>query len=104
MLPSRTGQANVPNIPTQNPSVLAAAPANVALRVVVRNTGAAPVRICVDSASLNNQNASDYYLLPAAASETFVIAGGQSLYAGAVGATGTLSFHWNEALPLQKIG
>lgn len=104
MIPSRTGQANVPNIPTQNPAVLATAPANVPLRVVVRNTGGTPVRIGFDSASMNNISASDFYTLPAGANETFVIAGGQVLYAGSIGATGTLSFHWNEALPLQKIG
>lgn len=104
MKPSTVGTLNVPTIPTPAPATIVKS-ADRPMRVVVRNSGGANLRIAHDANSLITQ-ASDvatHFQLAIGDEDTFILAPRQGLYAIATGAGGLLSFAASDALPLPLI-
>lgn len=70
-------------------------------RVAVRNVGGSVCMLAMDVNSLSDVAAQDVYHLPAGATETFVLAPNQGLFATSVGANGRLSAAISEAIPMK---
>jgi hypothetical protein len=92
----------IPSVGTVNPATLANA-STQPLRIVVRNIGPVLMFIGGDTESLASPGgpSTGVFRLPAAASEVFVIAPKQGLYAVSAGAGGLASLAISEALPVQ---
>lgn len=73
------------------------------MRVMVRNTGGGIIAIAFEVNSLTDLNAlGGTYLLPGGGVDVFVLAPGQSLYAGALGGVGQASIAISEAFPTSR--
>lgn len=101
--PSSFGTINVPAVPAQAVGPFYAAPADTAMRVLLRNIGGAAIYVAFDSAALNGTNiTAAHYELPAGATDVFVIQPRQSIFAVASGG-GRLCYAASEALPIKEL-
>ncbi len=105
MAESQARTVNVPGIPTTQPATLAVALSDRAMRVMVDNIGAVPIRVSFATASLSGlvSAGSDHYTILVGQSRVFILSPNQRLYASAVGAIGTMSVHTSDALPFQPV-
>lgn len=73
------------------------------MRIMVRNVGGNLVYIAHDSADVSQVNSTGgVYQLPPGASDVFVVAPRQSLFAAANGGAGAVSIAASEAIPVGK--
>ena len=103
MAPSRFSYTELAIIGTagKSPQAVATAGRNPT-RVVARNTSAVAVLYAFDTNDLTSaNNASSAFRQPAASSDVFLLAPGQTLYAMAVAAGGAVSIAISEAFPLR---
>jgi len=91
----------VPAVGTTTPGIVATA-ATAPLRVLVRNAGPVLVFLAHTTENLANPGgpSTGVYRLPAADSDIFVLAPGQSMYAVSAGVGGLLTIAASEAFPV----
>jgi hypothetical protein len=95
---SQLNTVTLPPIGSNNPATLAYA-TDKPFRVVVRNVGAVPVVLAHDAGTLENAPAvANTFLLPTGASEVFVLAPKQGIFAAGVGGGGMISIAISEAI------
>lgn len=75
------------------------APDGVPMRVLVRNVGGSEIFLALLPAAITGNIGTAVFRLPAGTSESFPIAGRQSMYAVSSGAGGRISWAASEALP-----
>ena len=102
MQPSKVETVAVPQIGSKNPARLFQA-AKIPMRVLIRNTGGVLIFIAHDVGDVGNINSiGATYALPGGASDVFVLAPGQSIFAAANGGNGQAAIAASEAVPVDK--
>ena len=86
-----------------DPTAVAYAPKGSATRVVIRNIGGALVFLAYSSLDVVSPSGPtpETYRLPAGASDVFVLAPEQKIYAVATGAVGLVCVAQSEAIPIE---
>ena len=102
MKKSHMNTITVPAVGTTTPGIVATA-AGAPLRVLIRNVGPVLVFLAHETENLANPGgpSTGVYRLPAADSDTFVLAPHQSVYAVSAGVGGLLTIAGSEAYPVE---
>lgn len=99
---SNFGIIHVTPIPAQSVGPFYAAPADMPMRLLVRNLGGSAIYLAYDSAAVNGINITGaHYELPAGQSDVFVLQPQQMMFAVAAGA-GRLGYAASVALPVKE--